>query len=211
MDKSQYQERSRKLKLPQRCPLVGYCQRWAWTIYAYNYMELPNPTDDIADVLRGTNDLPIDYDEKKVVLSVEPPSITKGKDHYSVENLCPEVPLFAAGYTPDVVPSGAVTSFSWLKGSGVESVEYKHFSECLEFIQSDAKKPKRRILSAKVRFQVLKRDNFICAYCGKSREQGAVLHVDHKISVRDGGSNDLSNLVTSCEECNLGKGSDSIN
>ncbi len=210
MDKSKYQERSRKLRLPQRCPLVGYCQRWAWTIYFYNYMDLPNPTNDIGDVLSKAGDLPPDYDEKKVQLAVEAPTIAKGEDYYWVENLCPEVPLFNSGYVPGIVPSEAVASFSWVKGHGMEYIDHKHFSECLEFIQSNVKKPKRTGLPPKIRFQVLSRDKFTCVYCGKSREQGAVLHVDHKTSVRDGGSDDPDNLVTSCEDCNFGKGARSM-
>lgn len=212
MDKAEYQERSRKLRLSQRCPLVGYCQRWAWTIYFYNYMELPNPTNDICDVLRKTDDLPPDYDNKNIPLAVEAPSISKGEDYYNVQNLCPEVPLFNSGYTPGIVPIEAVSSFSWLKGHGMEYVDHKHFSECLEFIQSDVQKKRsmRKALRPKVRFQVLNRDNFTCVYCGRTVEQGAVLHVDHKTSVRDGGSDDPENLVTSCEHCNFGKGSDTV-
>ena len=60
-------------------------------------------------------------------------------------NLCPEVPLFDRSHTPGKVPYEAVASFSWLKGNGMEYVEHKHFSECLEFIQSTGGKlkPKR--------------------------------------------------------------------
>lgn len=212
MDKNQYQERSRKLRVPQRCPLVGYCQRWAWTVYFYNYVDLPNPANDIGDVLRRAGDLPSDYDEKKVILAVEPPEMSRGEDFFWGNNLCPEVPLFHRSHTPSQVPEESVASFSWLKGHGMEHVEHKHFSECLEFIQGNGgkAKAKRRALKPKLRFQILERDNFKCSYCGKSAVDGAVLHIDHKTSVKDGGEDHPDNLVTSCTDCNFGKGGESL-
>ena len=38
----------------------------------------------------------------------------------------------------------------------------------------------------------------------------AELQVDHKISVADGGTDDPENLITSCANCNVGKGRKSI-
>lgn len=68
-----------------------------------------------------------------------------------------------------------------------------------------AKSRKRPSLSKSTRFEVFKRDSFSCQYCGK-RSPDVVLHVDHIRPVSDGGSSDLMNLITSCQECNLGKG-----
>lgn len=62
----------------------------------------------------------------------------------------------------------------------------------------------RKPLSRKTRFEILKRDLFKCSYCGKNAEEGK-LHVDHVIPVALGGTNDIMNLVTACEVCNLGK------
>jgi 5-methylcytosine-specific restriction endonuclease McrA len=94
----------------------------------------------------------------------------------------------------------------------MEYVEHKHFSECLEFVQHTGIKPKppRKSIPPKLRFQILKRDNYTCIYCGKSSTDGAELHVDHKTSIKDGGTDDPDNLVTSCTACNFGKGADSI-
>lgn len=64
---------------------------------------------------------------------------------------------------------------------------------------------RRRNMSAKLRFHVLRRDGFRCVYCGLTASQSE-LHVDHVVPVVDGGSDDIENLVTSCIECNLGKG-----
>jgi hypothetical protein len=64
---------------------------------------------------------------------------------------------------------------------------------------------KRKPLSKKLRFEVFKRDSFTCQYCGKSAPE-VVLHVDHIKPVKEGGTNDITNLVTACADCNLGKG-----
>lgn len=63
----------------------------------------------------------------------------------------------------------------------------------------------RRKIPASVRFEVLKRDGFACRYCGR-RVPDVVLVLDHVHPVARGGTNDAQNLITSCEECNRGKG-----
>lgn len=60
-------------------------------------------------------------------------------------------------------------------------------------------------LSKKLRFEVLKRDSFKCQYCG-AEAPGVLLHVDHIHPKSKGGKNDLTNLLTSCAPCNMGKG-----
>src|SRR5690606_8515789 len=66
-------------------------------------------------------------------------------------------------------------------------------------------KPKRQPMSPKLRFKILQRDNFTCKYCGRSANDGVVLHVDHIQPVSKGGTDEESNLITACQECNLGK------
>lgn len=68
---------------------------------------------------------------------------------------------------------------------------------------------KRKPISKKLRFEVFKRDNFTCQYCGR-KAPDVVLEVDHLKPVKNGGKNDLLNLVTSCFECNRGKGAREI-
>lgn len=59
----------------------------------------------------------------------------------------------------------------------------------------------------KLRFEILKRDNFTCQYCGRNvNEEKIKLHIDHINPVKNGGLFVADNLTTSCEECNLGKG-----
>lgn len=63
----------------------------------------------------------------------------------------------------------------------------------------------RKYISKKLRFEVFKRDNFTCQYCGRMAPD-VILQVDHIKPVKEGGTNDILNLVTSCVDCNLGKG-----
>lgn len=60
-------------------------------------------------------------------------------------------------------------------------------------------------ISLKVRFEVFKRDSFTCRYCGKKPPE-VTLEVDHIIPVFEGGKDDINNLITSCFNCNRGKG-----
>jgi len=56
----------------------------------------------------------------------------------------------------------------------------------------------------KIRFAVLKRDNFTCQYCGR-KAPDVSLHVDHVIPRSRGGTDAMANLKTACADCNLGK------
>jgi len=63
----------------------------------------------------------------------------------------------------------------------------------------------RKAISEKLRYQVLSRDNFKCTACGRGAADGVKLNVDHATPVDWGGTNDISNLITLCDECNRGK------
>lgn len=63
----------------------------------------------------------------------------------------------------------------------------------------------RSRITASVRSKVLARDSYRCRHCGISTDLGAVLHVDHIIPISKGGTSDLDNLQTLCQDCNLGK------
>ena len=64
---------------------------------------------------------------------------------------------------------------------------------------------KRKSISKKMRFEVFKRDSFRCQYCGATSPD-VLLHVDHIKPVKEGGETTIENLITSCIDCNLGKG-----
>jgi len=64
-----------------------------------------------------------------------------------------------------------------------------------------------RDINDRLRFKVLKRDNFKCVCCGKSPaiDSNVQLHVDHIIPWSKGGETVMENLQTLCSKCNLGK------
>jgi len=57
----------------------------------------------------------------------------------------------------------------------------------------------------KIRFEIFKRDNFKCAYCGRSADDRVLLVVEHIKPISSGGNSNIENLITSCNECNAGK------
>jgi hypothetical protein len=61
-------------------------------------------------------------------------------------------------------------------------------------------------VSKRTRYEVLRRDNHACRYCGGSAPD-VRLTVDHVLPVALGGSDDPSNLVAACIDCNAGKSS----
>jgi len=63
---------------------------------------------------------------------------------------------------------------------------------------------KRKSLSKAIRFEVFKRDNFTCQYCG-NKAPDVILECDHINPVSKGGKNETLNLITSCKSCNRGK------
>lgn len=62
----------------------------------------------------------------------------------------------------------------------------------------------REHISKKTRFEVFKRDSFTCQYCGR-KAPDVLLVIDHIEPVSKGGTNDILNLITSCQDCNAGK------
>jgi HNH endonuclease len=70
----------------------------------------------------------------------------------------------------------------------------------------DSQHNQRKSIPKKIRFEVFKRDSFKCQYCGASAPE-TLLHVDHIKPISEGGTNDITNLITSCSPCNLGKSS----
>lgn len=59
-------------------------------------------------------------------------------------------------------------------------------------------------VTKRTRFEVLRRDNYTCRYCRSTEEK---LTIDHVTPVALGGSDDPSNLVAACKDCNAGKSS----
>ena len=77
-----------------------------------------------------------------------------------------------------------------------------------QIVDEKQRKPGRAGLSPSLRAKVLRRDNYTCQDCGASprSDDEVILHVHHTVPVSKGGTNELSNLVTNCSKCNIGKG-----
>ena len=65
-------------------------------------------------------------------------------------------------------------------------------------------KYKRKAIPGALRHEVFKRDGYRCVECGASNKE-TTLHVDHILPVSQGGTNEISNLQTLCQKCNLAK------
>lgn len=63
---------------------------------------------------------------------------------------------------------------------------------------------KRDPIETRLRHEVFKRDSYKCVECGKSNKD-TTLHADHILPVSQGGVDELSNLQTLCQACNLSK------
>jgi hypothetical protein len=63
-------------------------------------------------------------------------------------------------------------------------------------------------VSKRLRYEILRRDNHTCRYCGGSAPD-VVLTVDHVVPTALGGGDDPTNLVAACKDCNAGKTSTS--
>lgn len=59
-------------------------------------------------------------------------------------------------------------------------------------------------VSKRLRYEILRRDNHTCRYCGGSAPD-VVLTVDHVVPTALGGGDDPANLVAACKDCNAGK------
>jgi len=94
----------------------------------------------------------------------------------------------------------------------IPTYQYKHYNSTSDVPNEENVLP-QKISSAKskrtiplaFRYQVLKRDNSKCVTCGRGINDGAILHIDHKIPFSLGGLTVLDNLQTLCSECNISK------
>jgi hypothetical protein len=67
--------------------------------------------------------------------------------------------------------------------------------------------------SLRLRFLVMRRDNFRCCQCGVSPAvtPGVRLDIDHVVPWSAGGATTMENLQTLCSKCNLGKSNLTVN
>ena len=90
-----------------------------------------------------------------------------------------------------------------LNGRGVmRTVSRSYPRPSIIGVEKMIKRPRPRVRLTKR--EVLRRDNYICQYCGK---QTPDLTIDHIIPRRLGGEPSWENLVAACPPCNHRKGS----
>ncbi len=78
-----------------------------------------------------------------------------------------------------------------------------HFNSNINKIKN---KKVRKPITSNLRHEVFKRDKFSCCDCGANKDKNNVmLHLDHIISVSQGGTDEFSNLQTLCNVCNMSK------
>lgn len=83
-------------------------------------------------------------------------------------------------------------------------------------IVKEKAKPKRKYrkrtnIPRGIRNEVFKRDNYTCCQCGAKKGDKKLdgtkvkLHIDHVKPISKGGTDEMSNLQTLCDDCNLNK------
>jgi 5-methylcytosine-specific restriction endonuclease McrA len=111
---------------------------------------------------------------------------------------------------PSVISSGPYQRrfHSWMKALE-QFVAYANAQDARTPIPVKATSGHRtgRDPSLRLRFHVMKRDNFSCRACGASPalKPGLLLHIDHVKAWSLGGETVEENLQTFCDACNLGK------
>lgn len=218
--KKEYFKLSESNKLPKRCPLIGYCERYASSIFYLSEFDVINKRQEPLEILKNEGLVPNDYEKKEIKQIGAPFTFSKSSETCSVYNSCPEVPLFINSLIFGFIPQKPIVSGFWDNlwsenhfGTDGKFQIHKlgHYSECSEFSSVKFKKRKtnssRRIpISQKLRFEIFKRDNFTCFYCNKNKDDDKIkLTIDHRVPIAEGGSDDIENLITSCEDCNSGK------
>ena len=95
---------------------------------------------------------------------------------------------------------------SWKKALE-EFVKYINSTDKIQYEENINIKKSRKTINNSLRYDVMKRDNFKCCYCGRSPaiDSNVILEIDHTIPVSKGGTNEIDNLKTICKDCNIGK------
>jgi 5-methylcytosine-specific restriction endonuclease McrA len=222
-----YQSESRKQGVPPRCPIAKaeLCPRYFETLWLLGEAKLTTqmPPEKKASFEQKWKTL------GSTIAEEGPSLLGDGERTHDLSRICPEVAYELYGYFACNLSEYADELDRELAYKYYKSGQYKHFdsrwqgitphhyTECREysifatFAGNKPSKPSVRPgqISPQRRMHVFVRDNHTCVYCGR-RPPEVKLHVDHKVSVKDGGTDDLANLVTACEECNLGKGATSF-
>jgi hypothetical protein len=227
-DETWYLKRDGRRKLPPHCPIAAndrcpryyLSQRYAADAGALS-LELSADLRALIEQRWAATDVFADI-EQSVAIWLRPNGQLRG-----VSQFCPEVTgrlfgLFCSDLRTYPDEESKQVHHKQLSAEAATPddprwdwmiADSRHYTECHEFsVYGSAQtssnktcKTNKRSLSPKVRFAVFARDGWRCIYCGRSAAD-STLHVDHKISVANGGNDLMENLATACAECNLGKG-----
>lgn len=227
-----YSAESRKQRLSPRCPIAcaELCPRYFRSLAVLGkkggagHVPITDiPSERFASLERRWKAF------EPVVMEEEPNTTWSGDERVSVNHICPEVSYDIFGYfASDLYHYADEQDREFAEKNyereGIDDqfdsnwwrVSPRHYTECREYsihttfaAKSSKAARQRGEVSPKTRWQVLARDSFTCTYCGRKPPEVA-LQVDHRVSVKDGGSNDPDNLVTACDQCNSGKAGSSL-
>ena len=102
--------------LSYRCPLVGLCERWAITVFFFQFYdsyEYLNKSINVEKTLIENGIVQSDFKEKSIKVVAEIPEFLRSNDRVSYRNMCPEVNLF-----------DDLNAVSWARGLASISGEY---------------------------------------------------------------------------------------
>lgn len=87
------------------------------------------------------------------------------------------------------------------------SIIEEHLHDEYNAFEKQSSHKTSRNINTRLRFKVMKRDNFKCCACGASpaKDPSVELHIDHIVPWSKGGETEIDNLQTLCSKCNLGK------
>lgn len=138
MTEEQYYQISKREELPEKCPLIGKCERYALTILYLTEFNIYGKGKTVEDILINEGLLPEEYKEKKVNQIGEPFSFRKSENTCDIQNACPEVSLFFNGLIYGFIPQKGIVSGFWdnfWKDKKFRVEKTGHFSKCREFSQ----------------------------------------------------------------------------
>jgi len=112
-----------------------------------------------------------------------------------------------------IVEKNKLVDAQILEYSNKKSVSKPKYKTPSRKRQKSTQEPKnkhqtKRAVNDRLRFKIMKRDNFKCKHCGRSpaTDQKIILEVDHIKPWSKGGETTFENLQTLCKRCNIGKG-----
>jgi len=93
--------------------------------------------------------------------------------------------------------------------SYINSEEIASSEDAIKLLEPEAatRHKTKRNINWRLRFVVMRQDNFKCRGCGRSpaTDPSIILHIDHIKAWANGGETVLENLQTLCSVCNIGK------